>query len=28
LGVAAGFWNVYRLAVTPQGPRGGKNPPQ
>ena len=28
LGVAAGFWTVYRLAVTPPGPRGGKSPPQ
>jgi ATP synthase protein I len=27
LGVAAGFWNVYRLAVTPPGPRGPKKPP-
>ncbi len=27
LGVAAGFWNVYRLAVTPPGPRGPKQPP-
>jgi ATP synthase protein I len=28
LGVAAGFWTVYRLAVTPPGPRDGKSPPQ
>ncbi len=28
LGVAAGFWSVYRLAVTPPGPRDGKKPPQ
>jgi ATP synthase protein I len=26
IGVAAGFWSVYRLAVTPPG-RGGGNPP-
>ncbi len=23
LGVAAGFWNVYRIAMVPPGPRGG-----
>jgi len=28
LGVAAGFWNVYRLAVFPPGPRGGRKPPR
>jgi ATP synthase protein I len=28
LGVAAGFWSVYRLAVTPPGPRDGEKPPQ
>jgi ATP synthase protein I len=28
LGVAAGFWSVYRLAVTPPGPRVGQKPPQ
>ncbi len=28
LGVAAGFWTVYRLAVPPPGPRGGEKPPQ
>jgi ATP synthase protein I len=27
-GVAAGFWSVYRLAVTPPGPRDGQKPPQ
>ncbi len=27
LGVAAGFWTVYRLAVTPPGPRDGGKPP-
>ena len=27
LGVASGFWNVYRLAVVPPGPRGGRKPP-
>ena len=28
LGVAAGFWSVYRLAVTPPAPRDGQKPPQ
>ena len=27
-GVAAGFWSVYRLAVTPPAPRDGQKPPQ
>ncbi len=27
LGVAAGFWSVYRLAVTPSGPGGDIKPP-
>jgi ATP synthase protein I len=26
LGVAAGFWNIYRLAVAPQGRDGSKRP--
>jgi ATP synthase protein I len=28
LGVAAGFWSVYRLAVRPPGPRDDQKPPQ
>jgi ATP synthase protein I len=28
IGVAAGFWNIYRLAVTPPGPPGGQKPPK